>query len=91
VFVNRLLIDPTGKIPLVAISDSVLNNSSFQYPCSYGAVVPALLAAIFCATLAQAACDDIPPRHLVQRFFYNNSFSFLPNMSFFFIALNPKA
>jgi len=65
---------------LVATSDSVLNNPSLQYPCSYGRSFLHCLLFLACATLAQAICDDILPRHLVpapfpQHFFRRFSFS----------------
>lgn len=45
-------------------------------------VVPAILAALSCATLAQAVCDDILPRQLVPALLLQQVLLFL-NTSFF--------
>jgi hypothetical protein len=77
------LIRARGSQQLVAMSDSALNNSHFQYPCLYGRLYSIALSY---APLAQGVIrDDIPPRDVWFQPLPATlcSFFLLLNMSFF--------
>jgi len=88
-FVAGRLILSTREDPnkLVAMSDSVLNNPDFQYPCSYGRLY---CIALSCAPLAQGVIrDDIPAeRRLVPALARNTLFVFPPSQHVFCFLLS---